>query len=72
VRTLNPTWFGLHFMLAVSRNNFIYKAFMVLDNTAWHSHTLENLYPAIYVVFMPLNTSCNVQRMDEAFITDSK
>jgi hypothetical protein len=63
-------------MLAVrqycSRNNFIYKAFMVLGDPAGHPHTLENLYPEIYIVFMPPNTSCNVQPMDQAFKAASK
>jgi hypothetical protein len=74
--TIFQDWFSLHFVPAVrqhcSRNNLKFKALLVLDNTPGHPHSLQDFLPEIKVVFMPPNTSCDIQPMDQTVIATFK
>jgi hypothetical protein len=69
--TIFQGWFSLHFVPRVrqycNRNNLEFKLLSVLDNAPGHPHSLEDLYPEIKVVFVPPNTSCNIQTLIATF-----
>jgi hypothetical protein len=48
------------------------KALLDMRNAPGRPHSLEILYPEIKVVFMPQNTSCDIQPMDQTVIATFK
>jgi hypothetical protein len=61
--TIFKDWFNLHFVPAVrqycSRNNLSFKRILLMGSAPGHPQLLQDLYPEIKVVFLPLNTMCN-------------
>lgn len=69
-------WFTSYFVPAVKHyygvNNLPFKALLILDNAPGHPKSLQNLYPEINVVFLPPNTACLTQPMDQTAIVTFK
>ena len=47
------------------RNNFEHKALLILDNAPGHSPNLDDLSDNVQVIFLPPNTTCLIQPMDQ-------
>ncbi|XP_017763034.1 PREDICTED: tigger transposable element-derived protein 1-like [Eufriesea mexicana] len=69
-------WFTHHFVSTVKQycknNNLQFKALLILDNVPGYPKSLQNLYPEINVVFLPPNTTCLIQPMDQTVIATFK
>nr|XP_012146667.1 PREDICTED: tigger transposable element-derived protein 1-like [Megachile rotundata] len=69
-------WITQHFVPTVKQycenNNLQFKTLLILDNALGHPKSLQNLYPEINVVFLPPNTTCLIQPMDQTVIATFK
>lgn len=69
-------WFTQHFVPAVKKyccaKNMAFKALLILDNAPGHPHLLQDLCPEIQVIFLPPNTTSEIQPMDQTVIATFK
>jgi hypothetical protein len=67
--TIFQDWFNVHFVPAVrqysGRNDLACKAILLLDSTPGHPKSLQDHYPEMKSVFLPPNTMCEIQLMDQ-------
>jgi hypothetical protein len=74
--TVFQEWFSVHFVPAVrqhcSRNNLLFKALLLLDNTLGHRQSLQDFYREIKVTFLSPNTTWTIQLVDLSLIATFK
>ena len=68
-------WFTGYFCSAVKycrRNNLEHKARLILDNAPGHSPNPDDLPDNVQVIFLPPNTTCLIQPMDQEVMSTFK
>ncbi|CAK9801718.1 Tigger transposable element-derived protein 1 [Anthophora plagiata] len=69
-------WFTFHFVPTVKQycknNNLQFKSLLILDDAPGDPKFLQNLYLEINAVFLPPNTTCLIQPMDQTVIATFK